>query len=110
MCTGKCWKQVSGGETDGTPDTPYYTYGGMWKNKVAGVSAKKPKKRQSVPKEWTASSTRYTTNDRIQYNSQAWICRRSHISTNEKAPGDGYTYWKEDESAINEQIRGSQES
>ena len=42
VCTGKCWRKVSGGVIDG-PDKPYYQYGGMWKNKHAGVSAKKHK-------------------------------------------------------------------
>ena len=29
VCTGKCWRQVSGGEIDG-PDMPFYQYGGVW--------------------------------------------------------------------------------
>ena len=44
VCTGKCWRKVSGGVIDG-PDKPYYQYGGMWKNKHAGVSAKKRKRK-----------------------------------------------------------------
>ena len=43
VCTKKCWKDVSGGVVDGDSDHPHYKYGGMWKNKHAGVSAKKPK-------------------------------------------------------------------
>ena len=43
VCTKKCWKDVSGGVVDGDSKHPYYRYGGMWKNKHAGVSAKKPK-------------------------------------------------------------------
>lgn len=43
VCTKNCWKKVSGGVSDGSSDHPYYRYGGMWKNKHAGVSAKKPK-------------------------------------------------------------------
>ena len=43
VCTGKCWRKVSGGVIDG-PDKPFYQYGGMWKNKHAGVSAKKHKR------------------------------------------------------------------
>ena len=46
VCTKNCWKKVSGGVVDGSPDHPYYRYGGMWKNKHAGVSAKKPKPKQ----------------------------------------------------------------
>ena len=43
VCPGKCWNQVSGGVVDGDEAHPCYKYGGMWKNKHAGVSAKKPK-------------------------------------------------------------------
>ena len=43
VCTKRCWKQVSGGVVDGSMDRPSYKYGGMWKNKHALVSAKKPK-------------------------------------------------------------------
>ena len=48
VCTKKCWKQVSGGIIDGDLDHPFYKYGGMWKNKHAGVSAKKPRFKQRV--------------------------------------------------------------
>ena len=48
VCTNKCWKKVSGGMTDGDLGHPFYKYGGMWKNKHAGVSAKKPKLKQRV--------------------------------------------------------------
>ncbi|ESZ91932.1 hypothetical protein SBOR_7677 [Sclerotinia borealis F-4128] len=40
VCTGKCWKNVSGGEVDGDGIHPEYRYGGMWKNKHEAVSAK----------------------------------------------------------------------
>jgi hypothetical protein len=33
MVCGGCWKGVSGGVTDGDAAHPYYTYGGVWKNK-----------------------------------------------------------------------------
>lgn len=45
VCPKKCWKEYSGGVVDGDADHPFYKYGGMWKNKHAGVSAKKPKRR-----------------------------------------------------------------
>eukprot|EP00751_Fragilariopsis_kerguelensis_P045758 CAMPEP_0170994960 /NCGR_PEP_ID=MMETSP0736-20130129/11285_1 /TAXON_ID=186038 /ORGANISM="Fragilariopsis kerguelensis, Strain L26-C5" /LENGTH=236 /DNA_ID=CAMNT_0011420979 /DNA_START=491 /DNA_END=1201 /DNA_ORIENTATION=+ len=36
MVCGKCWTSVSGGITDGNSIThPYYTYGGVWKNRNA---------------------------------------------------------------------------
>jgi len=35
MVCGKCWKDVSGGVTDGDADHPFYTYGGLWKNRYA---------------------------------------------------------------------------
>ncbi|OQO12435.1 hypothetical protein B0A48_03077 [Cryoendolithus antarcticus] len=46
VCPGKCWKSVSGGVVDGVPEKvgEGYKYGGMWKNKHAGVSAKVPKR------------------------------------------------------------------
>jgi hypothetical protein len=45
ICTGKCWKDVSGGvvDGDGAEEHKFYHYGGMWKNKHEAVSAKKPK-------------------------------------------------------------------
>ena len=35
MVCGGCWKKVSGGQTDGDSDHPYYKYGGLWKNRKA---------------------------------------------------------------------------
>jgi len=43
VCTKQCWKDVSGGVVEGDAAHLFYKYGGMWKNKHAGVSAKKPK-------------------------------------------------------------------
>lgn len=43
LCPGKCWKEASGGKVDGTAETPFYRYGGVWKNKKAATSGKKPK-------------------------------------------------------------------
>ncbi len=31
LVCGRCWRQVSGGVADGTPDHPHYRYGGLWK-------------------------------------------------------------------------------
>ena len=46
VCPGACWKRVSGGVIDGDlkEGREGYRYGGMWKNKHAGVSAKVPKR------------------------------------------------------------------
>ena len=44
VCPGMCWKDVSGGVIDGDAQHEHYRYGGMWKNKHAGVSAKIPRK------------------------------------------------------------------
>jgi len=33
MVCGKCWKDVSGGVTDGDANHPHYKYGGLWKNR-----------------------------------------------------------------------------
>jgi hypothetical protein len=43
LCPGRCWKEASGGKVDGTAETPFYRYGGVWKNKKAATSGKKPK-------------------------------------------------------------------
>ena len=98
VCTSKCWKQVSGGEIDGGPGKSYYQYGGMWKNKLAGVSAKKPKqKKNGLISEWNKSGTRYITNDKVKYAGTIWVCRRSHQSSETTIPGLGYNCWKEHE-------------
>jgi hypothetical protein len=46
VCPGSCWKLVSGGVIDGDlkEGREGYRYGGMWKNKHAGVSAKVPRR------------------------------------------------------------------
>lgn len=46
VCPGSCWKRVSGGVIDGdlAEGREGYRYGGMWKNKHAGVSAKVPRR------------------------------------------------------------------
>ncbi|MCJ1407981.1 hypothetical protein MMC19_002053 [Ptychographa xylographoides] len=98
VCPGKCWNSVSGGVIDG-PTKPHYRYGGMWKNKHAGVSAKKPSKRkgsgQKEARSWSPGCGRYTANDLVKYGGQVWICRRSHESTEKDEPGAGHRYWKE---------------
>ena len=33
MVCGKCWKDCSGGVTDGDINHPLYKYGGLWKNR-----------------------------------------------------------------------------
>lgn len=46
VCPGACWRRVSGGVIDGDlkEGREGYRYGGMWKNKHAGVSAKVPRR------------------------------------------------------------------
>ena len=104
VCTSKCWKQVSGGEIDGGPDRLYYQYGGMWKNKLAGVSAKKPKQKKNngLIREWNKSEIRYVTNDKVKHAGTIWVCRRSHKSSETTIPDLGYTYWKEHEKVPDE--------
>lgn len=70
----------------------------MWKNKVAGASAKKPKAKKSVPvKKWKDAGLQYVTNDKVEHDGKIWLCRRSHhkSSVETTMPGLGYTYWKE---------------
>lgn len=95
VCTKSCWQKVSGGAIDGNPDHPYYRYGGMWKSKHAGVSAKKPKRKKPVPFQDWQGCTRYIFNDKVSYEEKVWICRRSHTSSEAKAPSKGYGFWKE---------------
>ena len=113
VCPGQCWKRVSGGVIDGDDAHPHYKYGGMWKNKHAGVSAKKPKskkaktdKSEAVGKEWqppVESEDRkqedirvsYTRNDRVRWEGKEWVCRRGHESDEKRRPGVGWTWWKE---------------
>lgn len=96
LCTGKCWKEVSGGVVDGIKDKPHYFYGGMWKNKHACVSARKPQRKdQATINDWSEAQPGYTTNDRVNYKGNVWICRRSHDTTDKTVPGLGYRYWKE---------------
>ena len=94
VCTKSCWRKVSGGEIDGNPDHPYYRYGGMWKNKHAGVSAKKPKPEKPVALQDWQDCTSYVFNDKVTYENLVWICRRSHKSSEVKVPGKGYSFWK----------------
>ena len=95
VCTKKCWTKVSGGVVDGSPDHPHYKYGGMWKNKHAGVSAKKPKPKQRVAVRDWQDYTSYLVNDKVVYEDRVWICRRSHASSEANVPGKGYGFWKE---------------
>lgn len=46
VCPGSCWKSVSGGviDGDGGEGRKGYRYGGMWKNKHEGASARMPRK------------------------------------------------------------------
>jgi hypothetical protein len=46
VCPGSCWQRVSGGVIDGdlAEGRQGYRYGGMWKNKHAGASAKVPRR------------------------------------------------------------------
>ena len=96
VCTKKCWRDVSGGIVDGDSNHPHYRYGGMWKNKHAGVSAKKPNpKRQMAIGAWQASDKTYVVHAKVCHGGKVWFCRRQHESSEEKKPGQGYRYWKE---------------
>ncbi|KAL8695189.1 MAG: hypothetical protein Q9224_003436 [Gallowayella concinna] len=96
ICTGQCWKEVSGGVVDGSEDRPHYVYGGMWKNKHAGVSAKKPKKKNPAAiKDWSETRSDYIQHDKVIHKGKVWICRRSHNTNEKNAPGLSYRFWKE---------------
>lgn len=98
VCPGKCWKQVSGGVVDGDAEHPHYRYGGMWKNKAAGVSAKRPKKTKKgkeVVRDWDGRDCKYTVNDLVAWNGFVWSCRKSHYSREEAVPEKEIGLWKE---------------
>lgn len=95
VCTKVCWRKVSGGVIDGSPNHPYYRYGGMWKNKHAGVSAKKPKpKKGGAVRDWQEYKS-YVFNDKVLHEEQVWSCRRSHTSSEANVPGKCNNSWKE---------------
>ncbi len=119
VCTGKCWKCVSGGTIDAAghkSEHPFYRYGGMWKNKHENVSAKKKSRKKSksrdaekenagvdlggegTQRDWKAS-VEYTRYDRVNScgNVLEWVCRRNHRSEewNRPASKRGHRYWKE---------------
>ena len=122
VCPGKCWTSVSGGVIDGDKSAyPNYRYGGMWKNKVAAVSAKKPKRGKNKGKgrgeirDWKGrleeegggkgkdeeeegKGVRYTVNDKVRWEGKVWICRKSHFSREDETPGKAIGLWKEDDS------------
>ena len=120
VCPGKCWKDVSGGVIDGDGYHKHYRYGGTWKNKHEAVSGKKKKRMKAVtvdsvkdwqppPEEIDAAdkdaeklAARYIQNDKVRWQDQLWICRRSHFSSWEKQPSKGWTYWKEAEEVFRE--------
>ena len=127
VCTGNCWKSVSGGTVDAAghkDEFPYYRYGGMWKNKHEGVSAKKKRKGKSttvVDKNDREEGTRvaveewkldveYTRNDLVKMatNGAVWMCRRSHRSEELNGPlsRKGYRWWKEDDHRVAAEIEG----
>ena len=96
ICPKSCWKKVSGGVVDGTPDHPHYRYGGMWKNKHAHVTAKKPKReKKGVVRDWQDSKENYRINDKVRYKSKLWSCRRSHESGGDRPPDKNHRYWME---------------
>jgi hypothetical protein len=62
MICGKCWPTISGGIPDGNSNThPYYTYGGLWKNRNASSNIKKRIGNGSNNKKGTAIATATTT-------------------------------------------------
>lgn len=96
VCPKRCWKGVSGAVTDGSPDHPNYRYGGMWKNKHAFVSAKKPRHRKGTAAVvWQGSGVEHVANEMVQHEGKVWICRRSHQSGEENNPAKAFRLWKE---------------
>ena len=116
VCPGKCWTEVSGGVIDGDGKEGHegYRYGGMWKNKRAGVSAKKKSKKKTkqlgtssaeadtrgepysqategIVKVWQSGAEQaeeheqqYTRNDKVFWHGKTWSCRRTHVGSGQK--------------------------
>ena len=73
----------------------------MWKNKHAGASAKKPKRKKKAQfRDWNDFGVNYVTNDKVSYDGRLWTCRKSHQSSETTKPSRGYTFWKEHKSSI----------
>ncbi|PNS21363.1 Mediator of RNA polymerase II transcription subunit 14 [Sphaceloma murrayae] len=105
ICPGKCWQDVSGGIEDGDGSNPHYRYGGMWKNRHADVTAKKPKKvkerqkakAKQTPVEWSEVHGKYTKNDAVVFKGQLWVCRKTHEACEDDAPDKAIALWKDDD-------------
>ncbi len=46
VCVKGCWQAASGNQVDGTKEKPFYRYGGVWKNRRAGITGKKARDRR----------------------------------------------------------------
>lgn len=129
VCTGKCWKSVSGGAVDAAgheAEFPFYRYGGMWKNKHEGVSAKKKGKgkggrsdRGNLEVDMREKSRiweegiEYTRNDHVGVDGDGgvWVCRRSHKSDERNGPksAKGYRCWKERDRSDSADVESTRE-
>ena len=77
----------------------------MWKNKHAGVSAKKAKKKDTAAtKDWSEIRSSYIQNDKVKHGGKVWICRRTHNANIDNAPSLSYRHWKEAPSAPEEDL------
>lgn len=45
-------------------------------------------------KAWSSTSKEYTRNDKVRWEDQTWICRKSHTSDEHWTPAKAYSLWK----------------
>ena len=45
---------------------------------------------------WSSAGKDYTRNDKVQWEDQTWICRKSHLSDEHWTPAKAYSLWKTD--------------
>lgn len=48
----------------------------------------------STAETWQSNGKAYTRNDRVVWDEQTWICRKSHTSDDHWTPGRAYSLWK----------------
>jgi len=45
---------------------------------------------------WSSAGEEYTRNDKVRWEDQTWICRKSHTSDEHWTPAKAYSLWKTD--------------
>lgn len=53
-----------------------------------------PQTSSEALRDWRSDGKQYTRNDRVKWNDQVWICRKSHTSDDHWTPERAYSLWK----------------